>query len=51
MDLKRKKKPEREMSYVETPVLTGQYPAFGIENPGKLPAPERQPERKPGKRT
>lgn len=45
--MKRKKKeneqtmPQR-LSYVETPLSTGQYPAFGIENPDKLPPAERQ---------
>lgn len=45
--MKRKKKeneqntPQR-LSYVETPLSTGQFPAFGIENPGKLPSAERQ---------
>lgn len=45
--MKQKKKetaqeaPQR-LSYVETPLSTGQYPAFGIDNPGKLPPAERQ---------
>lgn len=30
------------MSAVETPLCTGQYPAFGIENPEKLPPAERK---------
>ena len=34
MKRKKQKRPESpERSYVETPVLTGQYPAFGIEVP------------------
>ncbi len=34
MKKKKSKAPERpERSYVETPVLTGQYQAFGIEIP------------------
>ncbi len=34
MKKKKSKAPERpQRSYVETPLLTGQYPAFGIEDP------------------
>lgn len=38
---KRKDTPQR-LSYVETPLLTGQLPAFGIENADQLPPAERQ---------
>lgn len=44
--MKRKEKEKKteapqRLSYVETPLSTGQYPAFGIENPGKMPPAER----------
>ena len=44
----KEQKPEtpQRLSYVETPLSTGQYPAFGIENPGKLPPAERTERKK-----
>ena len=42
----RKTETPQRLSYVETPLSTGQYPAFGIENPGKLPPAERQERKK-----
>ena len=49
--MKRKEKEKKteapqRLSYVETPLSTGQYPAFGIENPDKLPPAERQEQKK-----
>ncbi len=38
---KSKNTPQR-LSYVETPLLTGQFPAYGIENADKIPPAERQ---------
>ena len=37
--------PQR-LSYVETPLLTGQYPAFGIEHGNSMPDAERQEKKK-----
>lgn len=37
---KKNETPQR-LSYVETPLSTGQYPGFGIEHPEKLPPAER----------
>ena len=37
----RKTETPQRLSYVETPLSTGQYPAFGIENPGKMLPAER----------
>ncbi len=45
----RKKMPQTEpqrLSYVETPLLTGQYPAFGIEHADPVPEAERRKKKK-----
>ncbi len=41
----RETEPQR-LSYVETPLLTGQYPAFGIERADSEPDAERQAKKK-----
>ena len=47
MKREKRKQPERpERSYVETPLLTGQYPAFGIE----IPQTEAEPSGKRNKK-
>ena len=49
--MKRKEKEQKQetpqrLSDVETPLSTGQYPAFGIEHPEKLPPAERTERKK-----
>ena len=40
--MKKEKKRPRRMSRTDSPILTGQYPSFGVENEGKLPPAERK---------